>query len=170
MLKKNIQFEDLDGNVVSEDFYFNLSEAELAEMELMEDGGMVALLTQIVKEGDNKKILEHFKRIIMKAYGVRGDDGRRFIKSDELSKAFMETDAYTVLFMELMTNATFAGEFISGVIPRKIRDRMPSTDLSELDLPEPKIEVVNEMSQIVPADLAGMTREQLLAALANTNK
>lgn len=117
MLKKTITYTDYDGNERTEDFYFNLSKAEVAEMEMSKDGGMVKELERIVAAQDGKRIIEAFKGLILKAYGEKSPDGRRFIKSDELRDAFSQTEAYSDLFMELSLNADAAAEFVNGIIP-----------------------------------------------------
>ena len=128
MLKETRTYEDWDGVERTEDFYFNLSKAELAEMELSSDGGMENLLTKIINSKDNKKIVEIFKQIILKAYGEKSDDGRRFIKSEELSKAFSETPVYSDLFMELATDDKKAAAFINGIIPKDLRNQLDSVE------------------------------------------
>lgn len=117
MLKKTMTYEDFDGNVRTEDFYFNLSKAEVMEMELGVSGGMTQMLTRIVAAQDGEKIIKSFKEIIFKSYGEKSPDGKRFIKSDELSIAFSHTEAYSQLFMELATSADAAAKFINGVMP-----------------------------------------------------
>lgn len=136
MLKKVIQFQDLDGNPREGEFYFNLSQAELAEMELSHGGGLRQYLDTIVKDNDGKKIIETFKMIIGSAVGVRSDDGVRFIKSDDIRDAFMQSDAYSVLFMELVTNAVSASEFINGIVPSNMSQ--PTLPFSEVQLPAEK--------------------------------
>jgi hypothetical protein len=119
MLKKSITYKDFDGNEIKEDFYFHLSKAEVMEMEMTADGGdgMTKMLNKIVEEKDPKKIVETFKDIIFKAYGEKSPDGKRFIKTKELSEAFSQTDAYSELFVELATDADAAAAFINGIIP-----------------------------------------------------
>jgi len=117
MLKKTITYEDYDGNKRTEDFYFNLSKAEIMEMELSVSGGMTQMLNRIVAERDGEKIIKTFKEIILKAYGEKSPDGKRFIKSEELSTAFSQTEAFSQLFMELATDADAAAKFINGIIP-----------------------------------------------------
>lgn len=117
MLKKTITYIDYDGNERTEDFYFNLTKAECAEMELSADGGLSKMMEKIVAEKDNKRIIEIFKSIVLKAYGEKSPDGRRFVKSDELRDAFMQTEAYSDLFMELATNADAAAAFVNGIVP-----------------------------------------------------
>lgn len=120
MLKKTIKYTDYDGNVREEDFYFNLSKAEVAEWELSVTGGLASQLQKVIAEENESKIIEIFKALILKAYGVKSDDGRRFIKSEELSTGFSQTEAYSELFMELATNADSAAAFVNGVIPQDL--------------------------------------------------
>ena len=117
MLKKTITYIDYDGNERTEDFYFNLSKAEIMEMELSMPGGMAQTLNKIVAAQDGEKIIKIFKEIILKAYGEKSPDGKRFIKSEELSTAFSQTEAFSQLFVELATNADAAAQFVNGIIP-----------------------------------------------------
>lgn len=117
MLKKTITFEDLDGNKVTEDFYFNLSKSELIKMEAAVEGGISKQLTDVVASDDKGKILALFEDIVLKTYGVRGDDNKTFVKSPEISRQFSQTDAYDVLFMELLSNEKAAAEFIRALMP-----------------------------------------------------
>ena len=120
MLKKTIKYTDFNGTEREEDFYFNLSKAEIIEMEMSTAGGFAEMLQNIVKAQDGPTIIKIFKDIILKAYGVKSPDGKRFIKSEELSTEFSQTEAYSVLFMELATDADAAGAFINGIIPAGI--------------------------------------------------
>lgn len=117
MLKLTKTFTDYDGNVRTEDFYFNLSKAELMKMELGETGGLEKLLRKIIAEQDNVKIMEYFDDVISRSYGVKSPDGREFVKSPELTKKFKETEAYSDLFMELCTDAKKAADFVNQVLP-----------------------------------------------------
>ena len=118
MLKKTITYTDYDGNERSEDFYFYLSKAEVMEMEMSTAGGMSGMLKRIVAAQDTKLIVETFKSIIFKAYGEKSADGKRFVKSEELSKAFSETEAFSGLFMELVSDAGAAADFINAIVPK----------------------------------------------------
>ena len=122
MLKKNIKYVDYDGNARAEDFYFNLNKAEVIELQLGTVGGLTKTLEKIVQEKDASRIIEYFKTIILKAYGEKSADGRRFIKSQELRDAFEQTEAYSELFMELASDAKMAAEFINGVLPKEVAD------------------------------------------------
>ena len=120
MLKKTITYEDYDGNTLTEDFYFNLSKAELIEIESSVPGGISAKLENISKSGDGAEIIKTFKDIILKSYGVKSADGKRFMKSEEISKSFEETEAYSELFYELALDAEKAAAFINGIMPKKL--------------------------------------------------
>jgi hypothetical protein len=116
MIKKTITYTDYSGNKREEDFYFNINKAEAMEMEFMEAGGMVNMIRRIIKENDPAKLVTIFKNIILKSYGEKSPDGKRFIKSQELIDAFTQTEAYSQLFMELSTDADKASEFINGIL------------------------------------------------------
>ncbi len=117
MLKKRIKYTNLDGMQVEEDFYFHLSKAELAEMELLYEGGLSAHLQKVVESDKKREILEMFKTIITTSYGIRGDDGKQFIKNPALTEVFRNTDAFSELLMEFFTNVQAATEFIRGILP-----------------------------------------------------
>lgn len=117
MLKKVITYTDYDGNQRIETFYFNLNKAEVTEMEMSTEGGLVKMIEKIVAEMDGKRIIELFKEIILKAYGEKSPDGKRFVKSKELSDGFSQTEAYSELFMELATDSNAAATFINAIVP-----------------------------------------------------
>ena len=117
MLKKTMTYTDYDGNERTEDFYFNLTKAEVAEMEMTHTGGMEKMLRKIVAEKDSKRIVEIFKDLILRAYGEKSADGKRFVKNQELRDSFAQTEAYSDLFMELATDAEAASAFVNGIIP-----------------------------------------------------
>ena len=117
MLKKTITYTDYNGSERTEDFYFNLSKAEVMEMEMSTSGGLSGMIQRIVAEQDAPAIIKIFKDLILKAYGVKSPDGKRFIKSEELATEFSQTEAYSILFMELSTDADAASEFVTGIVP-----------------------------------------------------
>ena len=121
MLKKIITYTDYNGVERTEPFYFNLSKAELMEMELGVTGGMTEMLNKIINAKDGPSLMKTFKEMIMKSYGIKSDDGKRLIKSEELSIAFTQTEAYSVLFMELVTDDKAAADFVNGIIPNEIQ-------------------------------------------------
>ena len=116
MLKKTITYVDYNGTERKEDFYFNLSKAEIMEMEMGTTGGMVEMINRIVAAQDAPAIIDVFKKMILKAYGEKSADGKRFIKSKEISEAFSQTEAYSQLFMEHATGADAAAKFGNGIV------------------------------------------------------
>lgn len=121
MFKKTIKYTDFDGNERKEDFYFNLTKAELLEMQLSIEGGLQGHLERIIKTQSQPELIKMFKDIIMRAYGEKSPDGKRFMKSDELRKDFECTEAYSELFMELATDSDAAAEFINALLPNDIQ-------------------------------------------------
>ena len=120
MLKKTVTYVDYNGVERTEDFYFNLSKAEVTEMELSVEGGFSKMLEEIVKSNDNARILELFKEMVLKAYGEKSADGRRFVKSKELAEAFSQTEAYSEIFMELAMHEKAAAAFVNGIMPANL--------------------------------------------------
>lgn len=120
MLKKNITYSDYNGVERKEDFYFNLSKAELMEMEMSTAGGLAERINKIVATQDSVAIMQIFKDLILRAYGEKSADGKRFMKSKELSEAFAQTEAYSILFMELATDADAAAKFVNGIVPADV--------------------------------------------------
>ena len=120
MLKKTVTYVDYNGVERTEDFYFNLSKAEVTEMELSVRGGLSAMLEELVKSGDNARIVEIFKDLVLRSYGEKSADGKRFIKSKELSEAFSQTEAYSEIFMELALDEKAAAAFVNGILPSNL--------------------------------------------------
>lgn len=118
MLKKTIKYTDYNGVERSEDFYFNLTKAEIMEMELTTTGGLAEMINRVVAAQDTPSIIKIFKDLILKAYGEKSPDGKRFVKSEEISQGFSQTEAYSILFMELATDSNKASEFINGITPK----------------------------------------------------
>lgn len=116
MRKETITYTDYNNVTRTEDFFFNLNEAELTALQYGVDGGMKEMLERIVKSNDNKQIMACFRELIAKSYGEKSPDGRRFIKSKELSEAFMQTEAYNELMLRFMTDANYSAEFINDVL------------------------------------------------------
>ena len=121
MFKKTIKYTDFDGNERKEDFYFNLTKAELLEMQLSIEGGLQGHLERIIKTQSQPELVKMFKDIIMRAYGEKSPDGKRFMKSDEIRQNFECTEAYSELFMELATNSDAAAEFINALLPTDLQ-------------------------------------------------
>jgi hypothetical protein len=133
MLKREITYETFDGEVLTEIFYFNISKPELVDLEVEYKEGLSNLLQKIVKAEDGKALVEHFKRIILLAYGEKSEDGKRFIKNDKLREEFSQSAAYNALFMELATDENAAATFIKGVIPK---DMTQELDTKTVELPK----------------------------------
>lgn len=128
MLKKTITYTDYDGNSRTEDHYFNLSKSEILEMEFEADGGLEALVNRMVQEQDRAKLIKMFKQLILKSYGIKDLDGRRFVKSPEISESFSQTGAYEELFMELTLDEVKASEFVNGIIPADMQEAASKID------------------------------------------
>lgn len=124
MIKKTITYTDYNNVERTESFYFNLSKAEVMEMEMGTDGGMAESIRKIVDAKDAPAIIRVFKDLVLKAYGVKSDDGRRFIKSKELSDGFSQTEAYSQIFMELATDADAAAKFVNGIVPSDLAQQV----------------------------------------------
>lgn len=116
MRKETITYTDYNNVTRTEDFFFNLNEAELTALQYGVDGGLKEMLERIVKSNDNKQIMACFHELIAKSYGEKSPDGRRFVKSKELSEAFMQTEAYNELMLRFMTDASYSAEFINDVL------------------------------------------------------
>lgn len=129
MLTKTITYEDFDGETRTETFYFNLSKAELAERQITYPGGYAEYLDKIIESKDKTEIFKAFKDLILSSYGEKSEDGKRFIKSKELSEAFEQTGAYDELFMELFGDGNEAAAFVRGIMPFK---DLPETTQDEL--------------------------------------
>lgn len=116
MFKKVIKYQDFNGVDREETFHFNLSKAELMEMELSTQAGVEEMIRVLIATKDNAKIMQIFKDLILKSYGIKSEDGTRFIKSQELREAFEQSNAYSELFMEMISNPEMQAAFINGVI------------------------------------------------------
>ena len=117
MLKKQIKYKDYNDTDREETFYFNLSKVEVAEIEMSVSGGWVKWVEKVVEAQSEPELIVIFKEIILKSYGEKSPDGKRFVKSEELSKAFSETEAFVELFMELATSSDAAATFFNGIVP-----------------------------------------------------
>lgn len=134
MLKKAIKFTDYNGVEREETHYFNLTKAEIMEMEMSTTGGFAEMIEKIIAAQDTPSIVRIFKDLILKAYGEKSPDGRQFIKIDEngrpLYNNFVQTEAYSVLFMELATNAEAASDFVNGIVPSDISKSIGTNELA----------------------------------------
>ena len=127
MIKKTITYEDYNGVERTENFYFNLNKAEVLEMEMGTEGGMAESIQKIIDAKDAPAIIRVFKDLVLKAYGVKSDDGRRFMKTKpdgtRYADDFSETEAYSQIFMELATDADAAAKFVNGIIPADLAQK-----------------------------------------------
>lgn len=137
MLKKTIKYTNFLGNEVEDTLFFNLSQDELMEMELSKEGGLSSTIQRIVDAQDTPKIIAMFKDILLKSYGEVSEDGKRFIKNDQLREEFQQSKAYSELFMELATDADAATKFIEGVI--------------DVDQNDPRLALVKKQNNPIPA-------------------
>ena len=117
MIKETITYTDYNGTERKEDFYFNLTKAEIMEMEMSTKGGLAEMIQRIVAAQDQPAIIKIFKDLIIKAYGVKSADGKRFIKNDEVVEEFVQTEAFSQMFMKLATDPDAAAKFVNGIVP-----------------------------------------------------
>lgn len=169
MLKKIITYkEPFSDEERTEDFYFHLSRAELVELELSHDGGLSESLQRIIAASDGKGIVAEFKNLILASYGVRSNDGKnRFIKNQELRDEFESTEAYSVLFMELATDAGAATEFVNGIIPQ---DMVEEATAQVTAGSQPAEEEPKQAKRVVtPAEVEAMEPVQFAALKEEIN-
>ena len=133
MLKKTIAYTDYNGTERNEDFYFNLTKAELMEMEMSTNGGLAEMINKIVASQDAPAIIKVFKELVLKAYGEKSLDGKRFIKNDDIREEFSQTEAYSQLFMELATDADAAAAFVNGIMPAGLSQEEAKKAIAELN-------------------------------------
>lgn len=138
MYSIKIPYEDYDGNPREEELFFHLNKAELLEMQSSWDGGLDKILKKIVDEKDQKRMIEMFKMIILKSYGKKSLDGKRFMKTPEITEEFTQTEAYSELFMKLATDDKVAAEFINGIMPKNLIEEAKKLESAE----QPKLEAV----------------------------
>ena len=126
MYKTNVTFENFEGEKVSKDLYFNLTKAEIMELQYSYEGGFTAYLDSIIHpisgKPDPKKVMDLFKLMIMKSYGVRTEDGG-FRKNKDLAEEFLSTDAYSELFMKIINDEKAMNDFLFGILPREAQEQ-----------------------------------------------
>ena len=129
MIKKTMTYTDYNGNQRTEDFYFHLNKAEITKMEMSTAGGMAEKIQRIVAAQDQPAIIAVFEDLIQKSYGVKTPDGKGFVKRKEDLEAFVATEAYSDLFMELATNTEAASEFVNGIVPADLAKQIDKASL-----------------------------------------
>ena len=132
MIKKTITYTDYNGNERKEDHYFNLTKAEITKMEMSISGGMAEKINRIVAAQDTPAIIEVFEDLIQRSYGVKTPDGKGFIKKPEYLEAFMATEAYSQLFMELATDADAAAKFVNGIMPADVAQQVAAQNVTAI--------------------------------------
>lgn len=133
MLKKEVVYEDFDGETQTKVLHFNLTKAELSRM-IMDEmtfgeneddepvNGLSERINNVIARRSGKELMEMFDWLIEKSYGVR--EGERFVKSEELFEEFTQTAAYDAFYMELLTDTDAMIEFVNGVMPKDVAERM----------------------------------------------
>ena len=132
MIKKTIKYVDFNGTEREEDFYFHLSKSELLELSISKSGGLDVLMERLIKQKDVKEIFSIIKEFILRSYGEKSDDGKVLLKSDEISHRFMCTEAYDVLFTELVEDSNKALDFINGILPEDVRKKLAEAQKANL--------------------------------------
>jgi hypothetical protein len=165
MLKKTMTYEGFNGEPITEDFYFNLSKAELVEMEFTAGkDGFAALMAKIIAEDDREKILKTFKEIILMSIGRRSEDGRRFEKSEQISREFEQTPAFSDLLFEFYSESGNAAEFVAGIVPSdlgaQVEKAIADGTIETVNLPDGTKEPVQEEAEKIWSDYS---EPQLLA-------
>ena len=135
MWKTVVKFNNFDGEPREMECYFHLTEAEVVELEVSWDGGLKAVLERIIAEKDQKRMVEMMKMLILKSYGKKSLDGNKFIKNQQVLDDFTQTPAYSELFMNLSTDADLASEFVNGIIPKELGERLKNLEEKQAALP-----------------------------------
>ena len=134
MLAKTIEYTDYNGMLRKETFYFNLNKAELAKMEVGTTGGYAEMVKKLAETQDGPALLKIFDELIIKAYGQKTADGRGFRKDPEMAKEFTYTEAYSELFMQLMSNPEEFAAFVNGIIPQDVLKQVQEQEAAGLTL------------------------------------
>ena len=124
MIKKTVTYKDYNDLERTESFYFHFNEAEILEMEMSEEGGFAERMQRIIDAKEKTQLIKVIKKFVLDAYGVKSEDGKRFIKNDEVRASFVESPAYPIIFMELVANDELASEFVNRVVPADMKERL----------------------------------------------
>jgi hypothetical protein len=163
LIKKTITYKDYNENEVTETFYFNLSEADLIELEVSKKGGLGEALKKVIAAEDNETLYAEFKKILLMSYGKRSDDGRRFIKNKELRDEFESTGAFPKLVMLLATDTDFATDFINGLMPKGMVEELTKQAEATSDEGSPEVPdkvVMREPKVLTRAEIEEMSQEE----------
>lgn len=157
MFKTKIKYTDFNGQEREETLYFNLSKSEMMEMELSTQAGVEEMLRMMIATRDNAKIVQTYKDLILKSYGIKSEDGTRFIKTKELRESFEQSAAYDQLFMDLLANkdniqTAFVNGVISGVNMPEMKEEEAIEKLKELGYDTSSIEAAlkKDENNVVP--------------------
>lgn len=131
MYKKTLEYEDFNGDKVKEDLYFNLSKAELLEMNFRAKGGLKNYIEAIINARDTETLTDIFKTLLLKSYGVKSPDGRRFMKNDQIREEFECSIPYDILFTTLATDAKEAADFVNGILPKELVEEMEKVEMPD---------------------------------------
>lgn len=126
MLKKTVTYTDYNGIERTETFYFHYTEAEILDMEMSVEGGLAERIQRIIDAKDQTSLMKEIKKFVLDAYGVKSDDGRRFMKNDEIRTAFVENPAYSEIWLELLSDENIASAFVNQVVPENMKDKLAS--------------------------------------------
>lgn len=162
MIKKTLTFENYDGETVTEDFYFNIEQFELVELEASENDGISKYLESIVSESDGAKIIAMYKKLLLLGYGQRTAKGG-FSKTDEIRNEFMASKAFSIIAMEIMTEPGAAVEWVRGMLPTELMAKVPAESLQLPEVPVSEPEPITRNVEKTTAELAAMSQEELNA-------
>lgn len=129
MIKKTIEYTDFNNDVRIEDFYFNLTKDELVQLGVKYPGGLEKKINDLIKTDDAQEVYDIFRTIVLESYGEKSDDGKRFIKSKEMATAFSQTNAFSELIMELISDSEYGAKFIEGLLPEDILSAVKREEL-----------------------------------------
>lgn len=172
MLKKTIKYTNFDGVEVEEDFYFHISKAELAKLQILHskyDDGFSGYLKAIVDAKDPKQIMNAFEEILRLSYGIRSEDGRRFVKSETLFDEFKQTEAYSELYYGLVTDAINSSEFVKALLPsdvvnnaKEIQVALPTAEEETPEVMHPSATTEKPIDEMTIAELQAMPRDEFI--------
>ena len=129
MYKKTLTYTDFNGDTVTEDLYFNLSKAELLEMNFRTKGGLKNYIEAIINANDTNTLTDIFKNLLLKSYGVKSPDGRKFLKNAEIRQEFECSIPYDILFTSFSTDAKEAAAFVNGILPKELVEEMDKVEM-----------------------------------------
>lgn len=173
--RETIQYRDLDGNKVEDLFEFSLNSAEVAEMEVSIKGGLKNYLEKVIREDNQAEILKAFKDILTKSIGRRSDNGKMFLKTEDIRNEFLYSGAYEVMFFRMISDANYAANFVNEAFPHDLVEKMnagkpvsvnlpstpvPTPDLSSAAGRMAAVAAAPDFSRMTPHDFAEWQRRQ----------